>query len=1343
MKRANTGGSGRKKKAREATEESSVVSDEETEKETFEMEPGGRMVDDIYIPPPPPPSLTFDEGSPRLIISHITNDNFKSYAGKHILGPFNKSFTAIVGPNGSGKSNVIDSMLFVFGYRAQKLRSKKVGVLIHSSNEHQNIQSCTVSVHFEVIQQLPSGELLNFEDRKFVVSRTAFRDNSSYYTINGKRCTFKEIQRKLMETGVDMEHNRFLILQGEVESISLMKPKAASEQDSSGGMLEYLEDVIGSSRLKEPIKQLEQRVEVLTEEREAKMKTVKIISKEKDALQGPKDEAQQFQRNENQIIRIKNAIYQFQVYDHEKQKAQEEEKRKETEEGARELLSKLDSIKQNQKEAEVQLKESQSAYTKFSSELEEAAEEFKKCEIEDTTLHEEIQKSVAERKKNMAQLKSEKLKLDKLEKVPEKNEGEIKELEVRKESLEKSRQDLEDKFDKALAALGGETQELQRKLTVEEEKLIDLRTNVNDAKSKMDLAAHDLQVYGSNEQRERTELETLMFNFQDSEGKLGEAKKKQADTQSRMPVLEAQIKKNQAERETLLAQRDNLNQELRTVQGKLQETRSSFQSTSNRSAVLRALMKEKEQGRLKGIIGRLGDLGGISEEYDVAISTACPALENIVVDTVETAKAASQFLKEGRVGQARFSCLHELKKNFERQAHSRIQTPQNVPRLFDLVDIPNKDHRVAFYHALRDVLVARDLNQANQVAYGAQRFRVVTLDGDLIEVSGTMSGGGTSKIRGRMGKNAPQAPQVNPQELERMEQRCGELEGELGTMQNRLDELEAMIRRDDQELRPMASELKKLEGAMKGLVENAAFLKTRIKEQEAKVKAAAPDPKKVEQLTRVHAELQKVYNEAAEKSGVTETKVKHLKDDMEQLREAKVGVVEKRMNNCKEELRKVTQAITKLSVGINTNARDLKKCRAKVEDLEQDIKDREERIKECQAKKEELTARAEDKSQKIASEEHTTAKKLVEKFREEENKLKSEKMKVEEALAVHDEKIRELTSLLKRDRHALKGLELTSIAKEKVPPLATLTEEELENFEVKNEKKKMAALEEKLKGRQPNLNVIDEYFRKEEQYMDRVRELEGLTRDRDRMRENFDSVSRQRLKEFMDGFNIINLKLKEMYRMITLGGDAELELVDTTNPFLEGIAFSVRPPKKSWKIITNLSGGEKTLSSLALVFALHYFRPTPFYVMDEIDAALDFKNVSIIGNYIKFRTRNAQFIIISLRTQMFELADQLVGIYKTHNCTKSIALQPETIAALYESVGQQAPISPFDEPPVTIPATPPRANTPQRQTQAAAKNDAFDALLNKENLTNGVHVEESVEDEMSELEGTLVADSSE
>ena len=191
--------------------------------------------------------------------------------------------------------------------------------------------------------------------------------------------------------------------------------------------------------------------------------------------------------------------------------------------------------------------------------------------------------------------------------------------------------------------------------------------------------------------------------------------------------------------------------------------------------------------------------------------------------------------------------------------------------------------------------------------------------------------------------------------------------------------------------------------------------------------------------------------------------------------------------------------------------------------------------------------------------------------------------------------------------------------------------------------------------------AIAEYRKKEELYLNRVSELDQVTKERDDQRKNVDTLRKARLSEFMAGFALITTKLKELYQMITLGGDAELELVDSLDPFSEGIVFSVRPPKKTWKNISNLSGGEKTLSSLALVFALHYYKPTPLYVMDEIDAALDFKNVSIVGNYIKERTRNAQFVIISLRSNMFELADRLVGIYKTHNCTKSVAINPYAI----------------------------------------------------------------------------------
>ncbi|ORZ07016.1 P-loop containing nucleoside triphosphate hydrolase protein [Lobosporangium transversale] len=207
-------------------------------------------------------------------------------------------------------------------------------------------------------------------------------------------------------------------------------------------------------------------------------------------------------------------------------------------------------------------------------------------------------------------------------------------------------------------------------------------------------------------------------------------------------------------------------------------------------------------------------------------------------------------------------------------------------------------------------------------------------------------------------------------------------------------------------------------------------------------------------------------------------------------------------------------------------------------------------------------------------------------------------------------------------------------------------------------------LEVQLSSAKPNLSVLEEYKKREEEYLARAKDLEEITVRREEAKKAYDELRKRRLDEFMAGFQIISQRLKEMYQMITLGGNAELELVDSLDPFSEGIIFSVMPPKKSWKNISNLSGGEKTLSSLALVFALHHYKPTPLYVMDEIDAALDFRNVSIVANYIKERTKNAQFVIISLRNNMFELADRLVGIYKTNNKTKSISINPSAITVL-------------------------------------------------------------------------------
>ena len=285
-------------------------------------------------------------------------------------------------------------------------------------------------------------------------------------------------------------------------------------------------------------------------------------------------------------------------------------------------------------------------------------------------------------------------------------------------------------------------------------------------------------------------------------------------------------------------------------------------------------------------------------------------------------------------------------------------------------------------------------------------------------------------------------------------------------------------------------------------------------------------------------------------------------------------------------------------------------------------------------------------------------------------------MELKARISANQSAIKQNSQKMKLYESELKALNISTTGFEEmdaeIEPLPEFTDEELDGMNVK----KVAANLEKLKGilmcvgsnsiahfqgDMPNLTVLKEYKNKMEIYKERSDSVEAAVKERDGMKEEYDRLRKERLDTFMTGFTAISQKLKEMYQMITLGGNAELELVDSLDPFSEGVLFSVMPPKKSWKNISNLSGGEKTLSSLALVFALHHFKPTPLYVMDEIDAALDFRNVSIIANYIKQRTRNAQFVIISLRNNMFELADRLVGIYKTNNISKSITINPSEV----------------------------------------------------------------------------------
>ncbi|XP_011345099.2 structural maintenance of chromosomes protein 4 [Ooceraea biroi] len=1239
----------------------STEDDERGEEYDTDEEGGLKVDDEIYIPPPPRVFSEVDTTGPRLMITKIVNVNFKSYAGTQIIGPFHKSFSAIVGPNGSGKSNVIDSMLFVFGYRASKIRSKKISVLIHNSSQHSHINSCTVSVHFHRIIDKSEEEYEAIPDTEFVISRTAFKDSTSYYEHNKKKVQFKEIAKLLRSHGVDLDHNRFLILQGEVEQIAMMKPKGQNENDT--GMLEFLEDIIGTFRYKEPLEKLADKIETLTERRVEKLHRLRVVQKEKEALEEPMQDAVQYLKMENVIIRLQHQLYHCKRSEAVKELSEHVARNDVLNKELEELMDDMKSIRAQKEEKTKTIKEKIKKWDALQRQKDEATTKFDKVRKRDESLHAEMVETNKRRKANMASTKTEKSKLEELLKVPENNTKGIEECERLIETHTKNREKEEASLATLMAGLREKTEPLLNERSELEKELITLRKNVDQAKAAYDIAQSELELYTSVEKVEKEKLEDLRGSLEKTASTLEERRKQLSLFDTKIPVTKRSLKQAQGELDEVKAREAEMTGQLKKLRITFEEQRSAMQASKSRNRILDSLMREKREGRIPGIFGRLGDLGAIDAKYDVAVSTACGPLDNIVVDTVATAQTCITYLRQHDIGRATFIPL-EKQQRFLSKCRQKIQTPENVHRLFDLVKVEDERVLPAFYYGLQDTLVAQDLDQATRIAYGRTRYRVVTQKGELIELSGTMSGGGRTVLRGRMGQKVVRN-EPSSADIEELRSQLDSVFEECNKLRTKQQPLEQQIHTLSTALKDMTVDKNKFSIEVQTLREQEPSLRAQFEAQEKKVAESVSDPREVAQLEKAVEKAKSHLDEVQTSSASVERAVERINKKIDDISGNRVRDQQTKITQLTKSVDKTKAEICRLQVAIKTAERNVKKTEKHIETLESDVHACEERLRDIQKEKSELEERAKVILNELKELNESLAERddVVSSFKNElnalqtrEDKIKATKIDLDQKLHESRKLLKELQQMIPECNRKIAELKLRAVPQETLEPLRDLTEEQVEQLDSKVVILNLQKAKKKLPELVPNMQIIADYEEKDALYIRRAADLEEVTLTRNKMRDIFETARRCRVQEFLHGFSLITTKLKEMYQMITLGGDAELELVDSLDPFSEGIVFSVRPPKKSWKSIGNLSGGEKTLSSLALVFALHHYKPTPLYFMDEIDAALDFKNVSIVGNYIKERTKNAQFIIISLRSNMFELADYLVGIYKTFNCTKSITL---------------------------------------------------------------------------------------
>jgi structural maintenance of chromosome 4 len=1238
----------------------------------------------------------------RLMIKHMQMVNFKSYYGVQDVGPFHKCFSSVVGPNGSGKSNVIDAMLFVFGYRASKIRQGKLSGLIHNSENHQNVPHCSVSVHFQNIIDGEGDDYTVVPNTEVIVKREATKENTSTYTYNGKKISFKDLAVELRKLGIDLDHNRFLILQGEVEAISMMPPKGKHNdkgEQTEEGMLEYLEDIIGSNKFIEPIRTLEAKVEELNNDRTLKLGNVKIVEKEKDALEGGKTEAEGYLVQENEVTLKRNQLWQ--CYGNECAENLEEAQGK-----LQEAQASFDEANTELKAREKDIAAAEKAHAKDREEFQElkkaredAKKKFTVFERKDVQLRENDKHAKNKAKKLEKAIATAKSTLGETEANIVAEQNNIVKYEGDLETMQKNLA-VEEKKMEAIREEGlGEKAKLTAELEVKQKALEPFTAALNEAQSVYDIRKQELDLLTASTRGLAAQLDEAKKNYESAVTTETDRAKDLAELETRKAAAEGEMTAAKTEHGGIIAAEAPLVETVRSKRAKVEETRSAANNARSQGKVFEALLGLKRAG----IYGRLGNLGAIDDKYDCAITTACPQLNYLVVDTVQTGQFCIDYLKKHQLGRVTAVCL-DKQTHLKKYIDQEFNTPAGAERLFDLVRIKDPKFQTAFYYALRNTLVAKDLDIATKIAYAGKtaKHRVVTLEGQVIDTSGTMSGGGARGKRG--GMSASLVEVASPQEIARLE---SSLKGDISSLEThraRKTQLEKTMTGLKKELSSFTTSTKKFNMDIASAKKAQPELKALVAELTEKQSNSVEDAGKLEELEAALKVDDAALSKAKKSFDKANEAVQKIQTAIDNVGGVRLKAAKSKADSLNKQIDGSGSSITKAKVEIKTGKAKVNKTEKKIEkdtaELEESLALREKIRAELTEMDESAmeVMKAFEMATQVLDEKQDRMQEIAKEYKALENgasKLRSGSVDLEENVKTmkavvkeNSQKMKGWNAKVKKLRihkvgsdyfdeedeeeeaapmEGVEGAEATAAApgpdaSSKKAVLTTLSPEELAELDTDALEYDINILEAKLGEKKPNLKAIKEFYDKEEEYITKVEELDQITEQRDGVRAEYEDLRKQRLDCFFAGFKIISNKLKEMYQMITLGGDAELEYVDNINPFSEGIVFSVRPPRKSWKAIQNLSGGEKTLSSLALVFALHHFKPTPLYVMDEIDAALDFKNVSIVAHYIKERTKNAQFIIISLRNNMFELADRLVGIYKTDNCTKTVTINPHAIA---------------------------------------------------------------------------------
>lgn len=1164
-----------------------------------------------------------------MVLKSLEIQGFKSFPDKTKI-TFGKGLTAVVGPNGSGKSNISDAVRWVMGEQSTKnLRGAKMEDVIFTGTQSRKSQGfAEVSLVIDNADQT-----LPIEQEEVTITRKYYRSGESEYMINRSMVRLRDIHELFMDTGLGKD-GYALVGQGRIAEIVRSKSDERREIfEEAAGISKYryrkqeAEKKLDSAeenllRLKDIYQELEDRVIPLREQSEKARQFLELAERRK-AL----EISSWLYTLEQSNLKLKDQsdkilARRLQHEELEQQMNATEAEIQTIHQTMQQCLVEIDGLRRRKEELEQQTSGIYAAIAVCNNDIQHNRQNQQRIQLEMESLLQSKEQNTEELTEKQNAFKRLQNRLEQLEQVMARQEQELKTIAQKETAFSETAMEFTRRINELLLKQSQNKLDYMQLMTQKEE------ANQHFKNNKSLLQQKRVDIHHNQEELKHTEefLYSLEQRSQELQNRLNGYQMKYHSRQKEYAGLEEQSRKNQLQ--------------IQEKQQKAKLLQDLEQNLEGFAYSVKAVLNRGKQGNLAGILGTVSQLLEVSDSYSTAIETALGgSLQNLIVEDEESAKSAIRFLQREHAGRATFLPLTSV-KGTQMQTASFERESGYVGLAAKLVNCDVRFQGIIDF-LLGRIVIAEDLDAAVEIAKKNQyRFRIVTLDGQVVNTGGSLSGGSQNKAQGFLSRKA---------DIQRLKQ-------ESGRLQEDAKRLRQSMQKQEQALSVLQSEMGRMNQEAVTLKEDRIRCEG---EQKRLSQLIAQESKLLEQMEQELKEHEK-------RSSSRESQAEVLRQEQQQT-ETQLELARAELLKVQGESTAFLQQKEKLSEQLTENRyqkleiqKDIEVLKHNMLELERRSDSSKEQVSRLHREYEGLEKENSDISQKIVNYQQEIEKngqdgvqlekQVVEKM-EERNQLETKttglRQQERERMVQKERLSQELARFEERQQSIQKDYDLViarlweeyQLTRGEAQQLAL----EVEDIDQMN--RELTVIKGRIKAL-GNVNVaaIEEYQEVFERYQFLKEQLEDVEQSRQELLRLIADLTAQMREIFAENFEKINRHFQQIFVDLFGGGKAELKLTDPSDILNCGIEIFVEPPGKIIKNLSLLSGGEQAFVAIAIYFAIIKVRPAPFCILDEIEAALDDVNVSKYAAYLRSMSGKTQFIMITHRRGTMEEADVLYGV---------------------------------------------------------------------------------------------------